>query len=81
VRTLAITQNITVDGSIEMFGDWFDPQGQADVELGSARRVTPPGQGGGRVLAGRRTFEDLRGYWPEQSDDSPQAAERSALTD
>jgi hypothetical protein len=29
LRTLAITQNITVDGSIEMLGDWFDPQGQA----------------------------------------------------
>jgi hypothetical protein len=32
VRTLAITQNITVDGSIEMLGDWFDPQGQAGVD-------------------------------------------------
>ncbi|MBR7826580.1 hypothetical protein KDK95_09715 [Actinospica sp. MGRD01-02] len=28
MRTLAITQNITVDGSIEMLDDWFDPQGQ-----------------------------------------------------
>jgi len=27
MRTLAITQNITLDGSIEMLGDWFDPQG------------------------------------------------------
>ena len=26
MRTLAITQNITLDGSIEMIGDWFDPQ-------------------------------------------------------
>jgi len=32
LRTLAITQNITVDGSIEMMGDWFDPQSQADVD-------------------------------------------------
>ncbi len=24
MRTLAITQNITVDGSIEMITDWFD---------------------------------------------------------
>ena len=28
MRTLAITQNITVDGSIEMLKDWFDPQRQ-----------------------------------------------------
>src|SRR5664280_2618240 len=32
MRTLAITQNITVDGSIEMLGDWFDPQGQGDTD-------------------------------------------------
>jgi len=30
VRKLVITQNITVDGSIEMLDDWFDPQGQVD---------------------------------------------------
>jgi hypothetical protein len=28
MRTLAVTQNITVDGSIEMLGDWFDPSTQ-----------------------------------------------------
>jgi hypothetical protein len=32
MRTLAITQNITVDGSIEMLGDWFDPQSQGRVD-------------------------------------------------
>ena len=31
MRTLAITQNITLDSSIEMLGDWFDPQEQAQV--------------------------------------------------
>jgi len=25
LRTLAVSQNITIDGSIEMLGDWFDP--------------------------------------------------------
>jgi hypothetical protein len=25
VRKLVITQNVTVDGSIEMLDDWFDP--------------------------------------------------------
>jgi hypothetical protein len=32
VRTLAITKNVTVDGPIELLGDWFDPQGQAAVD-------------------------------------------------
>ena len=30
VRKLVVTQSITVDGSIELLGDWFDPQGQGD---------------------------------------------------
>ncbi len=32
MRALAITQDITVDGPIEMLGDWFDPQSQADAD-------------------------------------------------
>ena len=30
MRKLVITQNMTLDGSIEMLGDWFNPRGQAD---------------------------------------------------
>jgi hypothetical protein len=31
-RRLVVTQNITVDGRIEMLGDWFDPsRSGADV--------------------------------------------------
>jgi dihydrofolate reductase len=32
MRKLVITQNVTLDGSIEMLGDWFDPQ-TADDDL------------------------------------------------
>ena len=71
MRTLAITQNITVDGSIEMLGDWFDPQGQGDSDnsdlLEELHRQDRDADG---LLVGRRTFQDLRGYWPQQSDDS-----------
>ena len=71
MRTLAISQNITVDGSIEMLGDWFQPQGQADVDnsdlLEELHRQTSQADG---LLVGRRTFEDLRCYWPRQSDDA-----------
>ena len=71
LRTLAITQNITVDGSIEMLGDWFDPQGQAGADssdlLDELHRQDREADG---LLLGRRTFEDLRGYWPKQSDDA-----------
>jgi len=66
MRTLAITQNITLDGSIEMLGDWFDP-GDQDQELVEATRLYP--DQGDTLLLGRQTFEDFRGYWPEQTDD------------
>jgi dihydrofolate reductase len=71
VRTLAITQNITVDGSIEMLGNWFDPQGQAGADnsdlMEELHRQDRAADG---FLVGRRTFEDLRGYWPQQTDDA-----------
>jgi dihydrofolate reductase len=71
MRKLAITQNITVDGSIEMLGDWFDPQGQADVDNADllAELHRQDGQADA-LLVGRRTYEDMRGYWPKQSDDA-----------
>ena len=71
MRTLAITQNITIDGSIEMLGDWFSPQRLADVDnsdlLEEQHRQSSTGDA---LLLGRQTFEDFRGYWPQQSDDA-----------
>ena len=66
MRTLAVTQNITLDGSIEMIGDWFDP-GDQDPELVEATRLQA--SQGDALLLGRQTFEDFRGYWPQQTDD------------
>ena len=70
MRTLAITQDVTIDGSIEVLGDWFDPQGQPDADnsdlVGELHRQDSQADG---FLVGRRTFEDLRAYWPELSDD------------
>lgn len=70
MRTLAITQNVTLDGAIEMLGDWFDPQAQgedgyADVREESLRQDADADA----VLLGRRTFVDFRGFWPHQDED------------
>lgn len=66
MRTLVITQNITLDGSIEMLGDWFDPQAHDGDMMTELRRQDETADA---LLLGRRTFEDFRGYWPEQTED------------
>jgi dihydrofolate reductase len=74
VRKLVVTQNITVDGSIEMLGGWFDPQGQSD-QADLAEELRRQDRSADAFLTGRQTFEDLRGYWPQQSEDSTGIAE------
>jgi dihydrofolate reductase len=71
MRTLAITQNITLDGAIEMLDDWFDPQAQSGTDRGDLLEELHHQAGESDALVfGRRTFEDMRAYWPQQSDDS-----------
>jgi dihydrofolate reductase len=66
MRKLVITQNITLDGSIEMLDGWFDPQLQDDDLLEESHRQDAQADA---LLLGRQTFEDFRGYWPEQTED------------
>ncbi len=66
MRKLVITQNITLDGSIEMLDDWFDPHLQDDELLAESHRQDAASDA---LLVGRRTFEDFRGYWPNQRND------------
>lgn len=67
MRNLVITENITLDGSIEMLGDWFDPTAQDEELLAKMQRLSADGDA---LLLGRQTFEDFRGFWPEQTDDT-----------
>ncbi|MDT5017773.1 MAG: hypothetical protein QOD39_3933 [Mycobacterium sp.] len=66
MRKLVITENITLDGSIEMLDDWFDPQLQDEDLLEESHRQDAQADA---LLVGRQTFEDFRGYWPKQTDD------------
>ena len=66
VRTLAISQNITLDGSIEVLGDWFSPQDQGPDLLDVMHRQDAASDA---FLVGRQTFVDMRGYWATAHDD------------
>jgi len=68
MRTLVVTQNITVDGVVEAAGGWFDPtaDGFADVQEAVRRQAAASDA----FLVGRRTFEDMRGFWPKRPDDT-----------
>ena len=66
MRKLVITQNITLDGSVEMLDDWFDPQLQDEDLLDESHRQDSQADA---LLVGRQTFEDFRAYWPKQTDD------------
>ncbi|MEP6649069.1 MAG: dihydrofolate reductase family protein [Lapillicoccus sp.] len=69
MRTLAVTQNITVDGSIEMLGDWFDPQNQGDMS-DLMEEIHRQDAQADAFLCGRQTFTDLRSYWRDLQDDT-----------
>jgi dihydrofolate reductase len=71
MRDLVVTENITLDGVIDATGGWFDVTDNPEVDQSDL-----PGALGEQsaaadaVLFGRITFEEMRGYWPEQTDDT-----------
>ena len=67
MRPLVLTQNVTADGSIEMLDDWFDPSADDSDQLEITARDSAACDA---ILLGRKTFEDFRGYWPQQADDT-----------
>jgi dihydrofolate reductase len=69
VARIVVTQNSTLDGVVEALDGWFEPQG-GDEDTSDLLAVVQEHMGGQTgFLVGRRTFEELRGYWPAQTDD------------
>lgn len=72
MRRLIVTQNVTLDGVIDAAGGWFGPAGDdaggdlSDVETALREQR----ERADAFLVGRITFEEMRGYWPQQNDDT-----------
>lgn len=70
MRDLIVTENITLDGVIEATEGWFAAAGgeedMSDVETALAKQR----DAADALLLGRVTFEQMRGYWPLQTDDT-----------
>lgn len=67
MRTLAVTQNITLDGRIDMLGDWFDDQTE-DAAMREANRRQR--EASDALLVGRDTFEAFAGFWRDYPGDT-----------
>ena len=70
MRKLVVTENITLDGVIDASEGWFAPAGDEEVDQSDINEaLREQAEAADALLLGRVTFEELRGYWPLQTDD------------
>jgi dihydrofolate reductase len=77
MRKLVVTENITLDGVIDASEGWFSP-GDSDAEGDLSdviEALREQREAADAFLVGRVTFEQMRGYWPLQADDTTGIAE------
>ncbi len=67
---LIVTENITLDGVIEATEGWFAAAGGEDDVSDVEAALRKQREAADALLLGRVTFEQMRGYWPLQTDDT-----------
>jgi dihydrofolate reductase len=71
MRDLIVTENITLDGVIDASEGWFSVADDAEVDQSDlVAALREQSEAADAVLFGRVTFEEMRGYWPKQTDDT-----------
>ena len=69
MRKLVVTENITVDGVIDLAAGWFDPLAQDVDQSDIIATNAEHSAAADALLVGRNTFEAFRDFWPKQTDD------------
>ncbi len=70
MRDLIVTLNITLDGVIANDSSWFGPAAQDDDFADVSEALMAQARASDAFLVGRTTFQEMRGYWPQQVDDA-----------
>jgi dihydrofolate reductase len=71
MRDLIVTENITLDGVIDASAGWFSVADDAEVDQSDlVAAVREQSEAADAVLFGQVTFEEMRGFWPKQTDDT-----------
>ena len=65
-----VTQDTTLDGVVEAAGGWFPPQDDGADTSDRLDVVREHMTGRSVFLVGRRTSEDVRGFWPHRTADT-----------
>jgi dihydrofolate reductase len=70
MRKLVVTENVTVDGVIDSAGGWFAP-GDDTADLAAVTAVLQEQSAASdALLLGRTSFEEMRAFWPQQTNDT-----------
>ncbi|MFF1840051.1 dihydrofolate reductase family protein [Streptomyces sp. NPDC058231] len=69
MRKLVVTENLTLDGVMDMAGGWFDPLAKETDQSDITAAITEHRDAADALLVGRNTFEAFRGFWPQQKHD------------
>ena len=76
MRDLIVTENITLDGVIDASAGWFNVANDARVDQSDlVAALREQSEAADAVVFGRVTFEEMRGYWPQQTGDTTGVAD------
>lgn len=65
MRSLVVTENVTLDGVADEMDAWFSPFGGDDIAAVNREHMAAADA----ALLGRVTYEAFKSFWPQQTDD------------